>query len=150
LGFGFWDSGFGIFKLPIPYRRELAAFLEEFAEQHRGVRLGRMFGLPAIYVGRRLVASLIEDGVIVRLSAELAKRELKAGGRRFSRHGSRPSRSWVLYQPETAVAARRLTPILEIAAREMAYLQTEELTGVKLPASRSVSARSRARRARGR
>lgn len=136
--------------MSIPYRRELASFLEEFAEQHRGVRLGRMFGLPALYVGRRLVASLIEDGVIVRLPDELAKREQKAGGRPFSRRGSRPSRSWVLYQPATATAARRLTPILEIAAREMAYLQTEELTGVKLPASRSVTARSRVRRGRGR
>ncbi len=109
-----------------------------------------MFGLPAVYVGRRLVACLIEDGVIVRLPDEVAKRELKAGGQPFSRRGGRPGGGWVLYQPATAVAARRLTPVLEIAAREMAYLQTEELTGVKLPAGASRSTRSRPRRTRGR
>lgn len=136
--------------MAIPFRRDLTTFLEEFADQHRGVRLGRMFGLPAIYVGRRLVACLVEDGLIVRLPAEVAKRELKSGGKPFSRRGSRPSRSWILYQPPTPVAARRLTPVLEVAAREMAYLQTEELTGVKLPASRSVPARSRPRRPRSR
>jgi hypothetical protein len=45
------------------YRQELAPFIEEFAADHRGVRLGRMFGRPAVYVGRRLCACLMEDGV---------------------------------------------------------------------------------------
>jgi hypothetical protein len=36
-----------------------------------------------------------------------------------------------MYTPRTATAARRLTPVLEIAARHIARQQTEELTGVK-------------------
>src|SRR5688500_17512462 len=110
--------------MSIPFRRDLQPFLEEFAEQHRGVRLGKMFGLPAVYAGRRLFACLIEDGVIVRLPDDIARRELRAGGKPFSRRGGpsggakrRPMGSWVLYEPRSPVDARRLTPVLEIAAR---------------------------------
>jgi hypothetical protein len=121
--------------MSIPFRRDLQPFLEEFAEQHRGVRLGKMFGLPAVYAGRRLFACLIEDGVIVRLPDDVARRELRAGGKPFSRGGGRPGKpmgSWILYEPRSAAAVRRLTPVLEIAARHIARRQTEELTGVKL------------------
>ena len=121
----------------IPYRRELVSFLEEFAANHRGARLGKMFGLPAVYAGRRLFACLIEDGVIVRLPDDVARRELKAGAKTYSGRDTAAKRkrfgSWILYEPRTAAdAARRLTPLLEIAARHVARKQTEELTGVKL------------------
>jgi TfoX/Sxy family transcriptional regulator of competence genes len=124
---GSWE----FFFVPIPYRRELTSFLEEFTAQHRGVRFGKMFGLPALYAGRRLFACLLEDGVIVRLPEDEAKRALKSGGRPYSKRG-RPTGAWVMYQPRTVVAARRLTSTLEIAARHVARIQTEELTGVKL------------------
>jgi TfoX/Sxy family transcriptional regulator of competence genes len=117
--------------VPLPYRRELTSFLDEFAAEHRGVRLGKMFGLPALYAGRRLFACLLEDGIIVRLPQDEARRALKAGARPYSRRG-RPTGAWVIYEPRTAVAARRLTRVLEIAARHVARIQTEELTGVKL------------------
>ena len=117
--------------MPIPYRHDLVSFLEEFAAQHRGVRLGKMFGLPALYAGRRLFACLLEDGVIVRLPEEDARRALKSGARPYSRRGRRTG-AWVLYEPRTRRAAQRLTPALEIAARHVARIQTEEVTGVKL------------------
>jgi hypothetical protein len=117
--------------LPIPFRSELRAFLTEFAEEHRGVRLGRMFGLPAIYVGRRLVTCLIEDGIIVRLPPELAKQEIRSKqGKPYSR-GRRTTGTWVLYTPRDAAHARRLTPTVERAARHIAERQVEELTGIK-------------------
>ena len=119
--------------MSIPFRRDLQPFLEEFVAQHKGVRLGKMFGLPAVYVGRRLFACLIEDGVIVRLPDAVAKRELKAGARPFNerQRPGKPMGAWILYEPRTAAAARRLTPVLEIAAQHVARRQTEELTGVK-------------------
>ena len=117
--------------MPIPFRSELRAFLTEFAEEHRGVRLGQMFGLPAIYVGRRLLTCLIEDGIIVRLPAELAKREIESKrGQPFSRRG-RATGTWVLYTPRNASQARRLTPTVERAARYIAERQVEDLTGIK-------------------
>jgi hypothetical protein len=117
--------------MPIPYRSELRAFLSEFAEAHRGVRLGQMFGLPAIYVGRRLVTCLIEDGIIVRLPVELARQEVKS--KRGKPYSARPraAGSWVMYTPRTAAAARKLTPTIERAVRHQAEHQVEDITGIK-------------------
>jgi hypothetical protein len=117
--------------VPIPFRVELQALFDEFAEHHRGVRLGRMFGLPAIFAGRRLVACLMEDGLIVRLPADMARREIEERAEPFSRKG-RPLDSWVMYRPRTIVDARRLSPVLEVAARYVAMRQAEALTGVKI------------------
>ena len=117
--------------MPIPFRSELRSFLAEFAEEHRGVRLGQMFGLPAIYVGRRLVTCLIEDGVIVRLPAELARQEIRSKRGKPYSHGARKAGSWVLYTPRTAADARKLTPTVERAARHLAERQVEDITGIK-------------------
>jgi hypothetical protein len=129
--------------VPIPFRSELTAYIDEFAAEHRGVRRGKMFGLPAIYVGRRLVTCLMEDGIIVRLPDEIARREIRERkGKPFSPAGGPASRvnkgNWVMYKPRTAVAARTLTPTIERAARHMAERQTEEMTGISLsPRKRS-------------
>src|SRR5687767_3345826 len=98
--------------MPIPFRSELQSVLEEFADRHRGVRLGKMFGLPACYVGRRLFTCLMEDGIIVRLPDDVAKREVRGRGRPFSRRGKAMG-TWVMYCPRSAAEGRRLTPILE-------------------------------------
>ena len=42
-------------------RRELLDLFETFVAQHRGLRLGKMFGAPAIFAGRRLSACLIDE-----------------------------------------------------------------------------------------
>lgn len=118
--------------MPIPFRAELRSFLEEFAYAHRGVRLGKMFGLPAIYVGRKLVTCLMEDGIIVRLSDDLAKEEIRSRrGKPYSRRG-REMGSWVMYTPRTSADARRLTPTIERAVRRIAERQVEETTGIRL------------------
>ena len=122
--------------MAIPYRRELTAFIDEFVEQHRGVRRGQMFGLPAVYVGRRLVTCLIEDGIIVRLPREIASREIKSKRAAPYSHGGRDSRNWVMYQPRSAVAARALAPVIEAAVRDSAERQTEEITGIRLKRAR--------------
>jgi hypothetical protein len=119
--------------MPIPFRSDLQTFLTEFIDDHRGVRLGKMFGLPAGYVGRRLFACLLEDGILVRLPQEVARREIRRGASPLSQRPGRAMGSWVMFKPRTAVAARRLTPILEIAARNVAERQVEDMTGVRLP-----------------
>lgn len=118
--------------MPIPFRNELTAFLDEFAEQHRGVRRGKMFGLPAIYVGRRLVTCLMEDGIAVRLPEDVARREIREGkGKPLTSRGHAMGR-WVTYRPRTAKTARKLTPLIEAAVRHIAERQTEEITGISL------------------
>ena len=118
--------------MPIPFRQELVAFLDEFAQQHRGIRRGKMFGLPAIYVGRRLVTCLMEDGIAVRLPEDLAIRELREGkAKPLTSRGRRMGR-WVTYRPRTSIAARKLTSLIEVAIRHIAERQTEEIAGISL------------------
>lgn len=118
--------------MPIAFRTDLQGFLAEFINEHRGLRLGKMFGLPAGYVGRRLFTCVIEDGIIVRLPDDIARRELKRGARPYSRRGGRAMGSWIMYSPRSASAARKLAPILEVAARNIAERQVEDMTGVAL------------------
>jgi hypothetical protein len=116
--------------MPVPFRSDLIAFLDEFAEHHRGIRRGKMFGLPAIYVGRRLVTCLIEDGIIIRLPADVARREVQSKrGTAFSRRG-RAMGSWVMYEPRTRAAAQALTRIIETSVRHVAERMTQDLTGI--------------------
>jgi hypothetical protein len=103
--------------VPIAFRADLQPFLAEFIELHRGLRIGRMFGLPAGYAGRKLFVCLMEDGLIVKLPEHVAKTEVRSGKAvMFSRQG-KPSKSWVKYKPRTAREASRLAPILEVSAR---------------------------------
>ena len=108
--------------MAIGFRADLQPFLTEFIEHHRGLRIGRMFGLPAGYAGRRMFVCLIEDGFIVKLPQSLARDEIKAGkASAFVRRG-RASRSWIKYAPKTAREAGRFAPILEMAARHVVDL----------------------------
>jgi len=101
------------------FRADLQPFLAEFIEHHRGLRIGRMFGLPAGYAGRRMFVCLIEDGLIVKLPQHVAKDELRAGkASPFVRRG-RPSRLWIKYTPRNGRDASGLAPILEVAARHV-------------------------------
>ena len=97
------------------------SILTEFADSHRGVRLGRLFGQPAVYAGRRMFACLQEGGIIVKLPVDVVRREIARGAEPHERKG-RVLRSWVMYRPRTDVDARRLWPILELAARNAADL----------------------------
>jgi hypothetical protein len=91
-----------------------------------------MFGLPAGYVGRRLFTCLMEDGIIVRLPNDVARRE--TGARRATAYSQRGHAmgSWVMYRPRDGAGARRLVPVLEVAARHIAERQVEDMTGIKL------------------
>jgi hypothetical protein len=115
--------------VPIAFRADLQPFLAEFIEQHRGLRIGRMFGLPAGYAGRKLFVCLMEDGLIVKLPEHVAKDEVRKGkASRDSGFGTRDSKRqsslgtsacWIKYKPRTAREASRLAPILEVAARHV-------------------------------
>jgi hypothetical protein len=98
----------------IAFRADLQPFLAEFIEHHRGLRIGRMFGLPAGYAGRKMFVCLIEDGLRVKLPPHVAKAEVRAG--RCVR-APNPGSVWVKYVPRNAREAARLAPVLEAAAR---------------------------------
>jgi hypothetical protein len=101
------------------FRADLRAFLEEFVDSHRGLRLGRVFGRPAVYAGRRLFTCLMENGLIVLLPRDVARHEIERGAAPYTKRAGATA-AWVIYAPRTAVDARRLIPVLEIAARTVA------------------------------
>lgn len=84
--------------MAIRFRADLQRFLTDFTEQHRGVRTGRLFGLPAAYAGRRMFACVRGNALVVKL----------------------PKRGWVKYNPRDRREAARLIPVLEVAARYVA------------------------------
>lgn len=97
---------------------DLRSWLTEFLDAHRGLRLGRLFGRPAMYAGRRVFAYLTEDGIIVKLPVDVARRERSRGA---VPHTPTPGKdAWMTYRLRTADEARRLWPILELAARNVA------------------------------
>jgi len=104
----------------IAFRADLQPFLADFIEQHRGLRAGRMFGLPAGYAGRKMFVCLIEEGFIVMLPERVAKDEVRTGKAKAFVQRGRPSKKWIKYSPRTAREAGRLAPILEVAARYVA------------------------------
>jgi hypothetical protein len=101
----------------IAFRVDLQPFLAEFIEHHRGLRIGRMFGLPAGYAGRKMFVCLIDEGFIVKLPEHVAKDEVRAGKAKVFVRRGRPSKKWIKYSPRNAREAGRFTPLLEAAAR---------------------------------
>jgi hypothetical protein len=74
----------------------IAAALEQIMLRLPNVRRGKMFGKLAFFVGRRLFACLIDDGVAVRLSPPQAEHS-KARLREFRPRGRRMT-NWVLLE----------------------------------------------------
>ena len=59
------------------------ALLQTFVEGRRGLRLGTLFGAPAVFAGRRVAIRLDGDAIDVRLApAGRDLRAIAAGGRR--------------------------------------------------------------------
>jgi hypothetical protein len=109
--------------VPTP-RRELLDLFETFVAQHRGLRLGKMFGAPAIYAGRRLSACLMDDGVVMKLPAAARDRARALGGRPWT-PAARPAKrramtGWVIVVPRRSEDTARLLPLLEAAAHHVA------------------------------
>jgi hypothetical protein len=102
------------------FRSDLQPFLADFIDHHRGLRIGRMFGRPAGYAGRKMFVCLMDDGLIVKLPEQVAKHEVRDGSAEVFMRNGRPSRSWIKYSPRTARDAGRLASILEVAARYVA------------------------------
>ena len=72
---------------------ELAARAEALAP---AVRRAKMFGSPALYMGRKLAASVFGEDVVLHVPEEIALRE-KAEGRAsaFRPYGKQEMREWI-------------------------------------------------------
>ena len=114
------------------WRKELELYLVAFVASHRGLKLGRLFGVPAAYAGRQLFACAIEDGITARLPASALEAAIAKGAASWTPRGrsvarssvaatrGRRTRSWVIFRPRSARALETIAPFLEIAARHVA------------------------------
>lgn len=102
-------------------RRDLRAALDAFAAEHRGVRLGQLFGQPAVFAGRKVFARLTSEGVQLRLPP--ASNDASGPARRSRvpprRRSQTAAAAWTTITPHSS-AAGRLEMLLEQAARYVA------------------------------
>jgi len=60
------------------------------------IRDGRMFGAPAVYIGRRMAACVLGAQVGLRVPADIAASACGCGrARPFTPYGKRPMREWI-------------------------------------------------------
>jgi hypothetical protein len=76
-------------------------FLDEFVASHRGTRVGRLFGRPAAFAGRRVFARVSRRGLEYRVMQPPRLR------------GRQPDPGWILVRPATNRDYVRLVRLLE-------------------------------------
>ncbi len=73
------------------------------------VRVGSMFGCPAVFQGRKLAACVYGDGVGLRIPEAIATASLQAGrARAFRPHGKPAMREWIQIDGGAAAIAASL------------------------------------------
>jgi hypothetical protein len=94
-------------------RAGVARFLREFAAARPGLRSGVMFGMPAVYAGRRLVAFASRDGIVCRLPAD----EVRVPGVRARPFvmKDRRSRGWTMLRASAPRHLRQVALVIEMA-----------------------------------
>lgn len=112
-------TGYNLDAMAMAFRVDLQPFLIEFVERHRGLRIGRMFGSPAAYAGRRLFVCLTADGLIVKLPQGVAREEVCRRKAAPFVYRGKPSKTWIEYSPQSTTDMNRLVPVLEVAARHV-------------------------------
>ena len=80
-------------------------FLDEFVATHRGTRVGRLFGQPAAFAGRRVFARVSRRGL------EYRGQTVRPLGQRRRKANS----GWILVRPATDRDYVTLVPLLERA-----------------------------------
>ncbi len=97
--------------------RSLVALLEAFVDGRRGLRLGSLFGAPAVFAGRRVAIRLCAEGIDVRLAP--AGRDLARALLR-DRVRSAPSGWLRLSEPRAAESVAGYLTVFERAVRDVA------------------------------
>lgn len=99
------------------YRPDLLAALENMMQNWPEVRLGKMFGHPAFYIGRSMFACVYGSGVGLKLPATKALQlKQEAGFAAFRPYGKAEMREWVMISHQRADDYRADEKLLREAA----------------------------------
>ena len=79
------------------FNPEHKTVLDDLLLDHPNIRPGKMFGLPAYYVGKKLCICLYEEGVGVKIPEESAKKLLETDPNvvPFVPYGKSKMREWI-------------------------------------------------------
>lgn len=85
-------------------------------------RAGKMFGCPALYVGRKMAMCVYEDSIGMRVPEPVAT-QAKAAGRAgaFTPYGKKPMREWI-----SVDAPEELTEFRDLIEAALQYAQTND------------------------
>jgi hypothetical protein len=99
----------------VDYNSEHKSVLDEMLLGHPHVRVGKMFGYPAYYVGKKLSICLFEQGVGVKLPEESANRLLQSDKNvtPFQPLGRPKMRQWVQINLSYSEDYRQYLPVFE-------------------------------------
>ena len=94
------------------------AILDDFLSKYEMVRIGQMFGYPAYYVGRSMVACLYEGKVGLRVPENTANEaRTKDGISDFQPYGRPKMREWIQFDFESEEGLRPYKDLIEAAIR---------------------------------
>ncbi len=99
------------------WNEEVAVALVEVAEELPDARVGKMFGHPALYAGRRLFACAFGDGVGLKLPADVVATLVEEEGfEPFQPYGKARMREWVFLKVTDRDAVQARSYLLRQAA----------------------------------
>ena len=92
--------------------------LDDFLSQYEIVRIGQMFGYPAYYVGRSMVACLYEGKIGLKVPENKANEaRTKEGISDFQPYGRPKMREWIQFDFESEEGLRRYMGLIDAAIR---------------------------------
>lgn len=96
--------------------------LDDFLSQYEMVRTGQMFGYPAYYVGRSMVACLYEGKIGLKVPENTANEaRTKEGISDFQPNGRPRMREWIQFDFESDEGLRRHMGLIDAA---ISYAET--------------------------
>lgn len=98
---------------------DMEKILNEFVLAHRGLRMGRLFGLPVAYAGRRIFARISDLGLEVKLPASGREAAIRVGAAHRPRRGVE-RRGWTTLRVTGRSTTATAGTWLELAARHAA------------------------------
>ena len=112
----------------VPSEADLLAALVALLDD-RPFRTGKMFGHPALYLGRTMFACAYGAGIGLRVPAEIAAEAIDEGAAiRFQPHGRQAMREWIELRPASLAdlaSGRRLL----LAAYDFAHQRSNNSGG---------------------
>ena len=106
---------------PPAFNPDHKVVLDSVLLQIPGVVAGTMFGYPAYYINKKLFACLYEEGVGIKVPAEVAESLVgKKGIIRFQPKGRKPMKEWIQVNHKYSEDYRKDEEILKISVEYVA------------------------------